>query len=160
NPTPAEGNVIKAAWLARYDFSPAESKLPKIVLSCDPAGKAGIHNDYTAITSCGFDEKKIYLLHASRGHWTLLQMRDRIKALERQWEVDAVVIEDASSGMGLIQMLREDTLLNVIAQQLKGDKQTRMRRHEGRFEVGQILLPKEALWLPEFEPELLGFPDS
>jgi len=39
NPTPAEGNMIKAAWLARYDFSAAERKFRRIVLSCDPSGK-------------------------------------------------------------------------------------------------------------------------
>src|SRR5262245_34245337 len=81
NPTPAEGNMIKAAWLARYDFSPAERKFRRIVLSCDPSGKAGIRNDFTAIAICGFDKKDIHLLHVARGHWTVLQMRDRIKAL-------------------------------------------------------------------------------
>jgi predicted phage terminase large subunit-like protein len=160
NPVPAEGNMIKAAWLARYDFSPAERKFCRFVLSCDPAGKAGIRNDYTAITICGSDNKEIYLLHVSRGHWTVLQMRDRIQFLAREWNVDAAIIEDASSGMGLVQMLREETSLNVIAQQPKGDKETRLSRHEGRFEAGHILLPKEAPWLPEFESELLGFPNA
>ena len=41
NPTPAEGNIIKAAWLRRYDFPPAERKFRRVVLACDPAGKAG-----------------------------------------------------------------------------------------------------------------------
>src|SRR5262249_51018233 len=91
NPTPAEGNIIKAAWLPRYDFSPAERKFRRIVLSCDPSGKAGIRNDFTAITICGFDKKEIYLLHVVRGHWTVLQMRDRIKALVPEWKVDLVI---------------------------------------------------------------------
>ena len=62
--------------------------------------------------------------------------------------------------MGLVQMLREETTLNVSAQQPKGDKLARMSRHEGRFEAGHILLPKEAPWLPELERELLGFPNA
>jgi hypothetical protein len=67
---------------------------------------------------------------------------DAILGMLRARHVNAVLIEDASSGMGLIQMLREETSLNVIAQQPKGDKRTRMSRHEGRFEAGHILLPR------------------
>src|SRR5262249_2297335 len=45
NPTPAEGNIIKASWLMRYDFDPEQENFRKIVISCDPAGKAGARND-------------------------------------------------------------------------------------------------------------------
>jgi predicted phage terminase large subunit-like protein len=159
NPTPADGNIIKSAWLPRYDL-PSKCVFRQIVLSCDPAGKAGLRNDYTAITLCGLDEKAIYVLHVTRGHWTVLQMRDRIKALAQDWRVDLVLIEDTSSGMGLVQMLREEGSLNVIGRQPKGDKLVRMSRHEGRFEAGQILLPKEAPWMADFESELLAFPNG
>jgi predicted phage terminase large subunit-like protein len=160
NPTPAEGLMIKADWLRRYDFSPAERKFRRIVLACDPAGKAGPHNDYTAVAICGFDNKEVYLLHVARGHWTVVQMRDRIKALAAEWNIDLCLIEDTSSGMGLIQLLRENSLLNVKGVQPKGDKVVRMSRHEGRFEAGNILFPKEAPWLADFLIELLGFPGA
>lgn len=160
DPAPPEGNVVKIAWLKRYDFKPAERKFRRVVLSCDPAGKAGSHNDYTAITICGFDKKDIHLLHVARGHWTVLRMRDRIIALAGEWNVDLALIEDTSSGMGLIQMLREESSLQVIARRPDADKETRMSRHEGRFEAGQIWLPKEASWLADFESELLTFPNS
>ena len=87
-------------------------------------------------------------------------MRDRIRTLANEWSADAALIEDTSSGMGLIQILREEGGLNVIPQHPKGDKKARMSRHEGRFEAGNILLPREAPWLPEFETELLGFPNA
>jgi phage terminase large subunit-like protein len=35
-----------------------------------------------------------------------------------------------------------------------------MSQHEGRFEAGNILLPKEARWLADFETELLAFPNG
>jgi hypothetical protein len=43
--------------------------------------------------------------------------------------------------MGLIQLLRENTT------RPKQDKETRLSRHQGRFEAGSILLPAEASWL-------------
>jgi predicted phage terminase large subunit-like protein len=160
DPTPAEGNIIKAAWLPRYDFSPGTREFQRIVLACDPAGKDGAHNDYTAIVICGFDQKEIYLLHVARGHWTVLGMRDRIKELVRKWGVQLVIVEDTSSGMGLIQMLREEPCIDVIGRQPKGDKLVRMAQHEARFEAQRILLPKEAPWLAKFESELLAFPSD
>jgi predicted phage terminase large subunit-like protein len=160
NPTPAEGNMIKAAWLARYNFSPSEGKFERIVLSCDPAGKDGPRNDYTAVMICGIKGNRIHILHVSRGHWTVLQMRDRIKALARDWNVDTVLIEDTSGGMGLVQLLREEKSLNVLARHPKHSKEVRMFQHEARFEAGNILLPEEAPWLADLESEILSFPQG
>ena len=52
NPTPPEGNMIKAAWLGRYDRVPERDTFQRVVLSCDPAGKAAAHNDYTRDHDC------------------------------------------------------------------------------------------------------------
>src|SRR6516162_7172371 len=50
NPTPPDGNLIKAAWIGRYQTAPDRKSYRRVVLSCDPGGKPGVHNDYTAIT--------------------------------------------------------------------------------------------------------------
>jgi predicted phage terminase large subunit-like protein len=160
DPTPAEGNIIKAEWLHRYDFRPGQREFRHVVLACDPAGKNGVRNDYTAIVICGFDDKKeVYILHVARGHWTINQMRNRIKLLADQWNVNRLIIEDTASGMGLIQLLRDDGL-NVMGSRPQGDKQSRLERHQALFADGRILLPKEASWSATFETELLAFPNA
>jgi predicted phage terminase large subunit-like protein len=158
NPTPPDGNLIKAAWIPRYQKCLDRESYRRVILTCDPAGKAGPRNDYTAITIAGVFDKGIHLLRAVRGHWTVLQMRDRIMSLAGEWKPDLVIIEDTSSGMGLIQLLAEHSSLNVIGRHPKVDKETRMSRHQGRYEAGRILLPMEAAWLADFESELLTFP--
>src|SRR6266850_2424218 len=94
------------------------SKVDSIIcgraLSCDPAGKAGIHNDFTAITIVGVREKSLHVLQVSRGHWTVMQMCEQIIALAQRWGVDLVIVEDTSSGMGLIQLLKEVPRLDVV----------------------------------------------
>jgi predicted phage terminase large subunit-like protein len=160
NPTPPEGNMIKAAWLGRYQTTLARDKYRRVVLSCDPAGKAGARNDFTAITIVGVNNKEIHLLHVTRGHWTVLQMRDQIATLAKQWKPDPVLIEDTSSGMGLIQLLMEQSWLSIVGRHPKDDKETRMSRHQGRFEAGRVLLPVETPWLADFESELLSFPNG
>jgi predicted phage terminase large subunit-like protein len=87
-------------------------------------------------------------------------MRDRIMALALEWDVDLILIEDTSSGTGLIQIFRDEGMFNVKGQQPKGDKEVRMSRHEGRFEARKILLPIEAPWLADFVTELLAFPNG
>ena len=150
--------MIKAVWLGRYDRVPERNSFQRVVLSCDPAGKAGAHNDYTAITIVGVQKQALHLLHVSPGHWSVLQMRDQIIALAAQWQVDLVLVEDTSSGMGLIQLLNEQSRLNVVGRRPDADKETRMCRQQARFEAGRILLPNEAPWLADFESELLAFP--
>ncbi len=160
NPTPPDGNMIKAAWLGRYQTALERKRYRRVILSCDPAGKADIRNDYTAITIIGVHEKALHLLHATRGHWTVLQMRDQIAALAAEWKGDLVIVEDTSSGMGLIQLLKEQSKLSIIGRHPKDNKETRMSRHQGRFEAGRVLLPSEAPWLADFETELLAFPNG
>jgi predicted phage terminase large subunit-like protein len=160
NPTPADGNMIKSSWLARYEASVQRGTFRRTVLSCDPAGKAGPHNDYTAIVIIGVEQKLLHVLHVTRGHWTVLQMKEQITALNAQWKTDLAIVEDTSSGMGLIQLLREQPHLNVIGRHPKSDKVTRMSKYQGTFESGRVLLPKEAPWLADFEGELLAFPNG
>jgi predicted phage terminase large subunit-like protein len=150
--------MIKAAWLGRYEVAPERKKFVRIILACDPAGKAGLRNDYTAIAIIGVQEKALHVLQVSRGHWTVLQMRDQIIALVAQWEVDLVIVEDTSSGFGLIQQLNEQPRFDVVGRRPDADKETRLCRHQGRFEAGRILLPTEASWLADFENELFAFP--
>jgi predicted phage terminase large subunit-like protein len=159
NPTPPEGNLIKRPWLVPYDFSPMEHRFEQIVLACDPAGKPGEHHDYTAIVICGVEHKTVYVLHVARGHWTVMGMVERITQLMQDWNVDLSIVEDTSSGMGLIQFLREHQL-NVIGRRPDTDKETRMLRHQGWFEAGKIRLPKDVPWLADFEYEILGFPGA
>jgi predicted phage terminase large subunit-like protein len=156
NLTSPEGNMVRTEWLRRYQ-KPLD-RYQRIVLSCDPAGKAGPRNDYTAITIVGVTQRELHLLHVARGHWTVMQMQQQITALATLWRADLVIIEDTSSGMGLIQLLKENSALNVIGRHPKDDKETRMSRHQGRLEAGRLLLPTEAPWLADFERELLSFP--
>jgi predicted phage terminase large subunit-like protein len=158
NPTPPGGNMIMREWLPRYDKPADRKSYQRVVLSCDPAGKPGAHNDYTAITIVGVQDKRLDLLWVSRGHWGVRQMQDQITTFAAEYNVDLVIVEDTSTGMGLIQLLREQPRLMVIGRTPKGDKETRMYQHQARFEAGRIWLPTEAPWLAEFEAELLAFP--
>lgn len=51
--TPPDGNMIKKEWLKRYPASLPRSTYRQVIITMDPAGKAGPNNDYSAITVLG-----------------------------------------------------------------------------------------------------------
>jgi predicted phage terminase large subunit-like protein len=159
DPMPLEGDWIKLDWLARYSTFSRE-EFHRVVLSCDPAGKAGSTNDYTGIVVAGINGNEIYILDVVRGHWTVLQMKQHIIARVTRWNAGLIMIEDTSSGTALIELLREEPNLNVIKRLPKGGKVERVERQLGKFEAGRVILPAEAPWLADFEKELLSFPNG
>lgn len=160
DPTPSDGNIIERDWLARYAAKSALPKFHRVVMSCDPAGKPGPNNDHTALIVAGLSADSVHVLHASRGHWSPVQTKLRITDLAASYGCNIVMIEDTAGGMGLIQDLRTQSKLSILARRPKGDKVSRLHSVLGMFEAGQIILPDEAPWLADFEKELLGFPGA
>lgn len=60
----------------------------------------------------------------------------------------------------MIQDLKNSQIYTTKEVKPEGDKRTRMFAHAGMFEAGNVLLPKKAPWLDEFEHELTSFPAS
>lgn len=72
-----------------------------------------------------------------------------------------IVIEDASSGTQLLQVLRHDYALNPHAVKPNQDKPSRMQGTSLLIEQGKLLFPNTAgAWYKDFENELTTFPKS
>lgn len=71
---------------------------------------------------------------------------------------EAILIEDKASGQSMLQDLRSETTLPLIAVMPKGDKMTRLARVSAMIEAGLVALPYRASWLSDFEHELMAFP--
>lgn len=160
DPVPPDGNLVNSAWLKWYDKPPAANEYDALVLTVDPAGKTGPTNDYTAIVVAGILSGNVYILHVTRGHWDVLDMRNRINELVPFWGVREVIVEDTASGMGLVDVLCAEARFSTKRWSPKGDKVTRLCRHQAKFECGQVVLSKEAHWLAEFLRELMAFPNG
>jgi len=145
NPTPPDGNMIKAAWLGRYDVAPERNSFQRVVPELRPCRQGRHPQRLYRDRHCWVQQRALHVLQVSRGHWTVMQMREQIIALAAQWQVDLVIIEDASSGMGLIQLLKEQTRLDVVGRRPDADKETRMSRQQGRFESGSHPAPERGI---------------
>ena len=74
-----------------------------------------------------------------------------------------LLIEDAASGMQLIQLLRSQRPSYVVAPiacKPEGDKVSRFAAQASRIEAGDLVLPRSAPWLADFITEIIGFPNA
>jgi predicted phage terminase large subunit-like protein len=159
NPIPAEGNLIRAEWLQRYNEPPTE--FAKIVCALDAAAKVGVANDYSALVKIGVAKGAFYVLDVWRAKVEFPALIRRVAALgDETPKPSAIYVEDASNATALIQALKRDAHLPIVPVAAKGSKMSRVEGITGTLEAKKVFLPKEAPWLLDFERELLSFPSG
>jgi predicted phage terminase large subunit-like protein len=162
-PIPTEGVLVKREWLRWYDHPPERKIGDRIVQSWDCASEDGPLNDWSVCITALLRRRQVYLLDVYRARLIFPDLYKRAIGLARRHDITTLLIENAASGRQLIQNLRSLSPSQVprpIACKPDGNKVTRMSGQTSRIEAGDLLLPREAPWLAEFERELLGFPSS
>lgn len=90
-----------------YPVSHQFHKSPKFYFSSwDTAAKISDKNDYTVGTLWSFYQNKIYLEDYIRGKYEFPELEKLIKEKNKEWNAKYSLIEDASSGTGLLQTLK------------------------------------------------------
>jgi predicted phage terminase large subunit-like protein len=157
-PAPSEGGIIKADWFKRYD-QPQE-KYQRIVQSWDTAIKAGQLNDPSVCTTWGERVDGYDLLQVLVRRLEYPDLKRAVISQADSFAPDAILIEDKASGQQLLQDLRRETKLPLIAITPIADKITRASGVSAMVEAGKVSLPKHAAWLTDYESEMLIFPNA
>lgn len=155
-PVSLKGRILRPEWLKRFTDAPTGLTIQ----SWDTAIKSGEHNDYSACTTWRIAEDGFYLLHVWRESVEYPALKSALLHLTETHTPDTILIEDTATGQALIQELKRHTTLPVIAIRPKGDKLSRLIRVLGAFESGRVKLPTTASWLPDYQSELLSFPEA
>lgn len=158
-PVPLDGNVFHAAWLQRYTVAPVRAQLERSIVSLDAAAKTGIANDDSAIAVLGMTQRLIPILEIRKDKVEFGGLRRMLLDVCEYHKPNAVLVEDTTSGIPLIQELQRDTRLPIIPVKPQGSKIARAEAVTGMFESGRVVLPADAPWLLDFERQLLGFPN-
>ncbi|MEQ8402158.1 MAG: phage terminase large subunit [Roseitalea porphyridii] len=159
NPLPAAGNVIKADWLKSYDVLPPEGG--HLVQSWDFAYEEGEANDWTVCVTAKIMGNTVYVLDVFRGK---LDFPDQLKAVveqARRYHPRTILIERAATGSPLVATLKGlggEGIPTPILVKPTDSKHARVVAQSGRFEAGDVLLPKHAHWRDELVSELVAFP--
>ena len=157
-PAPLRGGIVDLAWFKRYGAAPATPL--RIVQSWDTAFKGGALNDPSVCGTWAETETGFYLLHVARRRLEYPALKRAAMSLAALWSPDAILIEDKASGQSLIQDVRNQTRLPVIALRPEADKLTRMSTASPAIEAGRVFLPETADWLDDYEAEMAIFPNG
>jgi predicted phage terminase large subunit-like protein len=158
-PRPDDGGIFKASW-----FRDRWRAIPVTAASCvhswDTAQKEGQLNDYSALTAwqLGRGAPGYYLREAFRERMEYPSLKRTVKNYAERDRPVAILIEDKGSGSSLIQELRRDTSLPIIAILPEQSKTFRAAEVSPTAEAGRVILPESAPWLADYEGELFAFP--
>lgn len=155
--------MISASWLRFADSITGIPEYGQVVQSWDTASKDGIHNDYSVCITAKRCGNYIYIIDIFRQRLTFPELKKATIRLANEHRAYVLLIEDAASGQQLYQTLRAECPLGVpvpLRQKPEGDKKTRLAGVSSMIEAGQLILPKAAPWLAEFQSELLAFPNA
>lgn len=130
------------------------------VQSWDTGVKAGEHHDPSACATFVVKEGVHHLVDMLVVRLEYPELKRRIVGHAERFAPDVILVEDKASGQSLLQDLRRETQLPLIACMPDADKLTRLLRVTPMMEAGKVALPKHAPWLPTFEQELFTFPDG
>jgi predicted phage terminase large subunit-like protein len=164
NPVAIGGNIIKSSWFIKYKALP-KIKWRKIFV--DTAQKTKERNDYSVFECWGLgDDGKIYLLDLIRGRWEAPELESRAIAFwakhknqtgENVGQLREMIVEDKSSGTGLIQKIKFLNQLPIKGLERVKDKLTRVMDVVGYIESGLVCVPEQAPFTNDFVTECEAF---
>lgn len=160
NPIAPEGNLIKRAWVRRYQERPPLEKFTRIVHSWDTATSIADDASYSVCTVWGIDQNRYFLLKVFRERLEFPDLKRTVVRMARRWNATAVLIEKASSGQALLQSLGNEKATSFIPIPVDADKRVRVAQISAVIEAGRVYLPEEEEWLADFENEVLAFPSG
>lgn len=155
-PMNSGGNIIKGEWFQRYDEQP--ERFRTIVAALDAASKTGVRNDYSAIVTIGATKEAFYVLDVVRRRVEFPELLRMVHTAHEKHKPSRIYVEDASSGVALIQQLKSELHLPIVPVKPIGSKESRVEAVSGTIEAGKVFLPRSARWLADFENELCDFP--
>lgn len=176
NPTTKGGEIIKGRWFVRVGMAP---KIEYRMVFGDTAQKTAERNDYSVFQCWGLGEdRKLYLLDQLRGKWEAPELKRKARDFWAKHIHNAepypqvlfgvvrqMLIEDKSSGTGLIQEIKRGETVDgvtyepipVRAVERVKDKLTRVMDVVSYIEAGMVCLIDGSPFISDFIAECEAF---
>ncbi|WP_395651637.1 hypothetical protein [Brevundimonas sp.] len=178
NPIPTDGDVIRWDRIQFYDEDPIDflvdegrRKLSRVVISWDCADSVAPNADYSVGTVWGYDSNFWRLLDLVQVKLAYADLLARVRYERKRWRADVVLVEEASVGPAILDMLSQDMRCQSDPQHhATYCQRQKIRPRVGKAEryamaseplySGWAKLPREAPWLPGLQKEMMGFPNA
>ena len=142
DPKPKSGGLFPRDNWKHYDSSPSD--ILELILFIDAAQKPGVSNDYSIFATWARTHNGYYLLDLLREKTDAPLLQSLTENNFNKWRHNAIVIEDKSAGSSLIQYLRTQTTLPVLAfDPGQRDKVVRATAATPMVRSGKCYLPHE-----------------
>lgn len=158
-PVPLDGGLIKWSWFRYYDQLPATRLSDQRIFSWDTALSSADTADYSVCTEWLVRDRQFYLAEVIRQRLVYPDLRRLIASQNTAHGNSVIIVEDKGSGMSVAQDLKHDGI-NIIGYKPESSKEYRASIASSQIEVGNVLLPRAAAWLAEFQAEALAFPNG
>jgi len=159
-PSIEEGEIFKEQWWTYYGDSDLPSNVVFSVQSWDTGSTRNESSDPSVGITAVFDGLNVYLTDLTRGKFTYPDLKQLILDEYKEHRPHKVVIEYKSSGIDLVEDLKQ-TILPVEPFHVRGDsKLARAMSVTSLIEAGRVKLPRNAPWLTDFIDELKKFPNA
>lgn len=158
-PSPLGGGIYKDEWWKYYNPA-APPRFKRIIQTWDTAFKKTESADYSVCFTIGETDTGYYLIDRYKEKIEFPALKRAAKSLAAKYSPTAVLVEDKASGQSLIQELREDTLLPIVAIPKEADKISCAHAVTPQVESGNVFLPEGAEWVPDFLKTMGQFPNG
>lgn len=159
DPKALGGNIFKLKHFQMHDCASfIEEKMEAIYQSWDTAITIEETSAWSVCTTWGVSGKFFALLDVYRQRLTYPDLLKAVKTQYAKYKPRLVIVEQASSGIPLIQQLRQEGNNWVAGIKPKGSKQERAMHQAPKIEAERVLIPSRASWADTFLSEIAAFP--
>jgi predicted phage terminase large subunit-like protein len=135
------------------------TEMHKVIQSWDTAIKDGPNCDFSVCTTWGWCDRW-HLLDVHRARLDFPDLKAMALALKRQWQPEAILVEDAGSGTGLVQQLRGERHREFRLIRPKGSKLERFIAQTDILQSDRVAIPTKPDWFEGLKHELMVFPNG
>lgn len=160
-PVPSGGGGIDMSLFKRHDSTPKHPELTLMTVDAASGSKSGSR---TAIQVWKYDNGHLYLVALGADYWEFYDIKSTVMATQKKYNVDHILIEKASSGLALLEVLDQEYPFPDYYQMLVPvtphlSKVDRMAKAMIMVAQGRVSLPKSGKGVVSLEQELMGFPE-
>lgn len=165
-----KGEIFERDWFGWYDWEPEKilsrspgygTQIPLMNLlaqSWDTGCKTEEEHSKSAGLSWAASQNQIFITDMFAQRIQFPELDATVKSWGYKWHPHHIWVEDRSSGIPLIQMIKRGTKLPIKGVQATRDKESRAHAVSGLVEAGKVLLPSKAPWAYALIDELCAYP--
>jgi predicted phage terminase large subunit-like protein len=163
-PVERKGGIIQNAWINYFTEHPPFDLFSKIIAYWDCAVEGKDTSSYVVGALWGMitidSVTRFYLFDLMRDHADITANIRMIRSFMRRHPYTSeIVVEKKANGAPILQMLKEEFPL-MVPDDPQGSKEARLRSVAPEFEAGNVLIPRDAKWVPKYVQEVTRFPKS